>query len=154
MPGITRSLRFVSAEDSTQCLTSSANTHDRIQSSCRTWRSVKWVARPNHSVPPSRSRTSRCGSVDWRFSNGSASRSRLRYLCVLLVGSLVIIPAATAKRLARSLRGMLIISVAVSVASTTIGTLLSFALHRTPGSMIVLVAAGFFVVSLGRRPSA
>ena len=78
----------------------------------------------------------------------------LRYLGVLLVGSLVIIPAATAKRLARSLRGMLIISVAVSIASTTVGTLLSIALHRTPGSMVVLVAASFFLVSLVRRPGA
>jgi len=47
----------------------------------------------------------------------------LRYLGVLLVGSLVIIPAATAKRLARSLRSMLAISVVVSIASTTLGTL-------------------------------
>jgi zinc transport system permease protein len=75
----------------------------------------------------------------------------LRYLGVLLVGSLVIIPAATAKRLARSLRGMLVISVAVSMASTTLGTLLSLSLHRTPGPMIVLVAASFFLLSLLRR---
>jgi ABC-type Mn2+/Zn2+ transport system permease subunit len=75
----------------------------------------------------------------------------LRYLGVLLVGSLVIIPAATAKRLAKSLRGMLVISVALSIASTTLGTWLSLSLHRTPGSMIVLVAAGFFLVSLLRR---
>jgi ABC-type Mn2+/Zn2+ transport system permease subunit len=72
----------------------------------------------------------------------------LRYLGVLLVGSLVIIPAATAKRLAGSLRGMLLISVAVSIASTTLGTWLSLATHRPPGSMIVLVAASFFVLSL------
>jgi len=36
------------------------------------------------------------------------------------------------------------------VTSTTLGTYLSFALHRAPGSMIVLVAAGFFVLSLPR----
>ena len=78
----------------------------------------------------------------------------LRYLCVLLVGSLVIIPAATAKRLARSLRSMLAISVVVSIASTTLGTWLSLSLHRTPGPMIVLVAAGFFLLSLLRRSRA
>ena len=72
----------------------------------------------------------------------------LRYLGVLLVGSLVIIPAATAKRLAGSLRGMLLISVAVSIVSTSVGTWLSFALHRTPGSMVVLVAATCFFLSL------
>jgi ABC-type Mn2+/Zn2+ transport system permease subunit len=78
----------------------------------------------------------------------------LRYLGVLLVGSLVIIPAATAKRLARSLRGMLAMSVMVSIASTTLGTWLSLSLHRTPGPMIVLVAAGFFLLSLLRRSRA
>jgi ABC-type Mn2+/Zn2+ transport system permease subunit len=78
----------------------------------------------------------------------------LRYLGVLLVGSLVIIPAATAKRLARSLRSMLAISVMVSIASTTLGTWLSLSLHRTPGPMIVLVAAGFFLLSLLRRSKA
>ena len=75
----------------------------------------------------------------------------LRYLGVLLVGSLVIIPAATAKRLARNLRGMLVVSVVISIAATTLGTWLSIVLHRPPGSMIVLVAATFFVFSLLKR---
>jgi|GEM_PF-2587948 len=75
----------------------------------------------------------------------------LRYLGVLLVGSFVIIPAATAKRLAHSLRGMLVISVAASIAATTLGTWLSLALHRAPGPNIVLVAAGLFLLSLLRR---
>ena len=75
----------------------------------------------------------------------------LRYLGVLLVGSLVIIPAAAAKRLARNLRGMLVVSVVVSIASTSLGTWLAVALHRPPGSMIVLVAAAFFVLSLLKR---
>jgi ABC-type Mn2+/Zn2+ transport system permease subunit len=75
----------------------------------------------------------------------------LRYLGVLLVGALIIIPAATAKRLARDLRGMLVISMAVSVASTTLGTWLSLALRRAPGSLIVLVAAALFALTLLRR---
>lgn len=74
----------------------------------------------------------------------------LRYLGVLLVGSLVIIPAATAKRLARSLPGMLVVSVAVSLTSTMLGTWLSLSYHQPPGPMIVLVAAGFFLLSLLR----
>ncbi len=78
----------------------------------------------------------------------------LRYLGVLLVGALIIIPAATAKRLARDLRGMLVISVAVSIASTTLGTWLSLASHRAPGSLIVLVAAALFALSLLHRRSA
>jgi ABC-type Mn2+/Zn2+ transport system permease subunit len=72
----------------------------------------------------------------------------LRYLGVLLIGSLAIIPAATAKRLALSLNGMLGIAVVVSVLATTTGTYAARALHREPGPLVVLVASGCFVLSL------
>jgi len=77
----------------------------------------------------------------------------LRYLGVLLVGSLVIVPAATARRLARSLRGMLATSVAVAVASTTIGTTAASVLHREAGPLVVVVAAACFFLSLLARRS-
>ena len=78
----------------------------------------------------------------------------LRYLGVLLMGSLVIIPAATARRLASDLRGMLAISVAVAVFSTLLGTALAGALHRATGPLIVVTAAGIFFASLARpRPA-
>ena len=76
----------------------------------------------------------------------------LRYLGVLLVGSLVIIPAATAKRLAGNLNAMLAISVAVAVLSTTVGTCASSVLHREAGPLVVIVAAACFFASLLRRP--
>ncbi len=78
----------------------------------------------------------------------------LRYLGVLLMGSLVIIPAATAKHLARSLHGMLAISVGVAVASTLAGEILASRLHRATGPVIIAIAAGMFLVSLfvRRRP--
>lgn len=72
----------------------------------------------------------------------------LRYLGVLLIGSLVIIPAATAKRLALSLHGMLGIAVAVSVVATMTGTYAARVLHREPGPLVVLVASACFVLSL------
>jgi zinc transport system permease protein len=72
----------------------------------------------------------------------------LRYLGVLLIGSLVIVPAATAKRLAWSLNAMLAISVAVAILSTTIGTYASTALHRPAGPLVVIVAASCFFASL------
>lgn len=75
----------------------------------------------------------------------------LRYLGVLLMGSLIIIPAATAKRLARTLGVMLASAVAVAVSSTVIGTLLAGALHRPTGPVIISVAASFFLLSLLRR---
>jgi zinc transport system permease protein len=72
----------------------------------------------------------------------------LRYLGVLLMGSLVIIPAATAKRLARGLRSMFLIAVGVSLLSTLAGTLAAAALHRETGPVIVSVAAVCFFASL------
>lgn len=77
----------------------------------------------------------------------------LRYLGVLLMGSLIIIPAATAKRLARSLSAMLVVAVVVAVLATVIGTVIADALHRPTGPVIISAAAAIFVVSLLRRGS-
>lgn len=78
----------------------------------------------------------------------------LRYLGVLLIGSLVIVPAATAKRLAGSLREMLVIAVVVAIVSTVAGAYTASALHREAGPLVVCFAAGFFFVSLFRRRAA
>ena len=76
----------------------------------------------------------------------------LRYLGVLLMGSLIIIPAATAKLLARNLDGMLGIAVAVAVLSTVAGECAAARLHRATGPVIITIAAGlFFVGALARR---
>ena len=56
----------------------------------------------------------------------------LRYLGVLLMGALIIIPAATAKRVASDLHGMLIVAVLVAVIATVTGSYLAAWLHRTP----------------------
>ena len=72
----------------------------------------------------------------------------LRYLGVLLMGALIIIPAAAAKRLAHDLKSMLWISVVLSVAATTLGSLIAAKLHREAGPIIVLVATGLFLASL------
>ena len=76
----------------------------------------------------------------------------LRYLGVLLMGSLIIIPAATAKLLARNLDGMLGIAVAVAVLSTVAGEYVAARLHRTTGPVIIAIAAGlFFTGAFARR---
>jgi len=78
----------------------------------------------------------------------------LRYLGVLLMGSLIIIPAATSKHLARSLGSMLAVAVVVAVVSVLTGTSLARWLHRETGPLIIAVAAGIFFVGLlvRRRP--
>ena len=78
----------------------------------------------------------------------------LRYLGVLLMGALIIIPAVTANRLARNLREMLRLTVGTSVAVTIAGAGAASFLNLQTGPVIVLVAAAVFVVSLlGSRPA-
>ena len=79
----------------------------------------------------------------------------LRYLGVLLMGSLIIIPAATAKRLSRNLNQMLITAAIIAIAVTIAGSALATSLHRPTGPLIVsLAAAGFFLSFLrSERPA-
>lgn len=76
----------------------------------------------------------------------------LRYLGVLLMGSLIIIPATTARYVARSLGSMLWVAVALSVASTILGTIGAPLLEVATGPLIISLAAAFFLLGLlGRR---
>ena len=75
----------------------------------------------------------------------------LRFLGVLLMGALIIIPAVTAKRLAGNLSGMLGAAVAIAISATIGGSLIASWLHRATGPLIVSVAAGFFLLSFLRR---
>jgi len=76
----------------------------------------------------------------------------LRYLGVLLMGGLIIIPAATAKRLARNLNEMLLVAAVLAVCATLIGSAIAAWLGQETGPLIVLVAAVGFMASLLRRP--
>ncbi len=79
----------------------------------------------------------------------------LRYLGVLLMGSLIIIPAATAKHLARGLTPMLATAAALAIGATVAGELIAARLHRPTGPVIIAIAAALFLVSFGlRRPGA
>jgi len=77
----------------------------------------------------------------------------LRYLGVLLMGSLIIIPAVTARRLAGNLTAMLSLSAGVAVVSTLLGTYLGAVLQRETGPLIVSFAGGIFFLSLLKRQS-
>lgn len=77
----------------------------------------------------------------------------LRYSGVLLMGALIIIPAATAKGLARNLNSMLWMAISFAIAATLLGTWMAGRLHRETGPLIVTVAAAMFFLSLLRpRP--
>lgn len=78
----------------------------------------------------------------------------LRYLGVLLMGSLIIIPATTAKQLARSLSGMQVISVCIALLATLAGAVAAPALGLATGPVTIVVAAGIFFLSLLVRRTA
>ncbi len=75
----------------------------------------------------------------------------LHYLGVLLMGSLIIIPAVTAKRLARGLNEMMGYAIGIAVVATVVGTYVAHRVHRPTGPIIITVAALCFVGSLIKR---
>ena len=75
----------------------------------------------------------------------------LRYLGVLLMGSLIIIPAAAAKRLSTSLNQMLILGAVIALVATVSGFALAGSLHQQSGPLIVTVSAGFFLLTFLKR---
>ncbi len=66
----------------------------------------------------------------------------------LLVGSLVVIPASAASNLARSLKGLTVLSIVFAVLSVVLGLVAAHALQVLPGPMVVLFEGGLFGVSL------
>jgi ABC-type Mn2+/Zn2+ transport system permease subunit len=77
----------------------------------------------------------------------------LRYLGVLLMGSLIIIPPVTARALAPGLTAMLAIAAALAIAATLAGLYASPVLHVAPGPLTIAIAAGFFLISLMIAPA-
>lgn len=71
----------------------------------------------------------------------------LRYMGVLLMGSLIIIPAAVGKNLGRSLNSMLAIGAVTAVLSTGLGLLITPRFNLEPGPTIIVVAATIFFLS-------
>ncbi len=72
----------------------------------------------------------------------------IRYLGVLLMGSLIIIPGAVGKNLGTSLNSMITIGTAAALVSTLLGILLSRSLNYEPGPSIIIIAALIFASSL------
>ena len=77
----------------------------------------------------------------------------MRYLGVLLMGSLIIIPATVAKRLARSIDAMFAIAIGAALASTLLGTWIASLTHRPSGPIIVAIAGCLFFLSLVKLPA-
>ena len=69
----------------------------------------------------------------------------------LLVTALMIVPAATARRLAGAPEAMAVWAAAVAAVSVLAGLVLSLWIDAPPGPAVVLAAVALFAASLGRR---
>lgn len=70
---------------------------------------------------------------------------------VLVINSMLILPAAAARNLARSTRSYVWGAVACSLAAGTAGFVLSYYWRTATGATVVLMAMGVFLVTLGWR---
>jgi ABC-type Mn2+/Zn2+ transport system permease subunit len=77
-----------------------------------------------------------------------SSRPRLRYLGGLLMRALIIICAVTAKGIARSLRQVLVSSIALAVLATVFGATLTSQLQLETGPVVVHIPAAVFPLTL------
>jgi len=76
----------------------------------------------------------------------------IRWVGILIINALLILPAAAARNLAANSREYHLFSVMISVFSGVLGLILSYYLNVAAGPMLVMIAALFFFVTfLARR---
>lgn len=73
----------------------------------------------------------------------------MRLVGIVLVSAFLVIPAATGQTLARSLRGMMVLSVASALVAVAGGLWLSWMWDLPSGASIVMLSAALFFVALG-----
>ena len=76
----------------------------------------------------------------------------LKFLGVLLMGSLIIIPAAAARNLAHNLQSMLMLASATALLSMLLGMFIAGTTHTQLGPTIIIIASSFFALSIFLRP--
>lgn len=72
----------------------------------------------------------------------------MRVVGVLLVSALMVVPVATAQLFAASFRSTCLYAVVLAVVSAVVGIIVSYAADLPSGGTIVLVAIGFFALSM------
>jgi zinc transport system permease protein len=75
----------------------------------------------------------------------------IQWVGLLVINSLLILPAAAARNLAQDSRQYLWLAVGISLVSGVIGLLASYYWATASGATIVIVAMGFFLISLAIR---
>ena len=75
----------------------------------------------------------------------------IQWVGLLLINSLLVLPAATARNVAASVKAYHVISVGTALVSGITGLILAYYFNMAAGAAIVAVAAGFFFVTLGLK---
>jgi zinc transport system permease protein len=77
----------------------------------------------------------------------------VRVLGIVMVSALLIVPAASARLLARSFRDYFLISAGLSLVTTVLGLIISYFADLPSGATVILTSAAvFFVVAIVKRP--
>lgn len=71
----------------------------------------------------------------------------VRFVGTMLMGALVIVPAASAKNISRSMKGYFLLSALFGVLSSLMGALAGNLLHFSAGPCVVLVSVAIFVIT-------
>ena len=72
----------------------------------------------------------------------------IKFIGALLMGSLIIIPAATSRNIAKSFKSYMLISALLGLISINLGIILSQVFKLPPGPIIVVIAAIIFFLSV------
>jgi zinc transport system permease protein len=75
----------------------------------------------------------------------------MRIVGVLLIAALMVLPVVAASRVARSLRGTLLLSMAIGVASAAVGLTVAYYANLAAGGTIVLVSAAVATLAVLSR---
>jgi zinc transport system permease protein len=76
----------------------------------------------------------------------------IRWVGVMLINALLVLPAAAARNLARSAAGYLRLSVGLALCAGVSGLALAYYLNTAASAAVALVAAGLFFITLPLRP--
>jgi zinc transport system permease protein len=76
----------------------------------------------------------------------------IQWVGILIINSFLVLPAAAARNITRNMKQYHVISVLITLTSGIAGLLLSYYWATATGATIVLIAAGFYLISLIIKP--
>ena len=105
------------------------------------------------NAPLAKSRGVRARATEYAFTIlvAVAVMMSIRWVGVMLINSLLILPAAASRNVARSAAGYMRLSVGIALVCGVAGLILSYYLNTSAGAAVVLVSAAVYFVTLPMR---